>query len=316
MELDIQTSKVLKGALSILIILHHLQYGVELPYFSLFKPIGAPVVSVFFFLSGYGLMSSYNQKGISYLNGFLKKRLWLIIEPFVIVTLFYLLLSYFDKGSLNSSILSDLIFKGITPLPYSWFVFTIVLFYIYFYFVFSIKMLNNKWKIISIVALTFLYILIARNILAYDRAWWVSALGFPMGLIYKYRQQALNVVFNSIYKKVFGLLFFSAVGACLIQTRTEWLYTLVYALIPVIVTLLISCFDFPKPKLLGFLGGISYEIYLLHGVWIVLLRGKYIHITSDAFYILTVFSLTIATSYLLNILLNKKKNLHESTSSR
>lgn len=316
MDLDIQSSKVLKGVLGVLIVFHHLQYGVELPYFHIFRHVGAPVVSVFFFLSGYGLMSSYIQKGMIYLNGFLKKRLWVIVKPFIIVTLFYLLLNYFDKGSLNSNILSDLIFKGITPLPYSWFVFTIILFYIYFYFVFSLKLLNNKWKIISLVTLTFLYILIVRNILEYDRAWWVSALGFPAGLIYKYYQQVLIGIFTGIYRKILGILFFLTVCVCLILTQNEWLYTLVYALIPVIAILMISCFDFPKPKLLVFLGDISYEIYLLHGVWIVLLRGKYINITSDACYVLTVFLVTIVTSYLLNISLNKKKKLHESTSSR
>lgn len=316
MELDIQSSKVLKGALSILIVLHHLQYGVEVPYFNMFKHVGAPAVSIFFFLSGYGLMSSYIQKGIIYLNGFWRKRIWHIVNPFLIVTFLYLLMNYFDQNSFNSGMLTDLISEGITPLPYSWFVFTIVVFYTFFYCVFRSANLDINWKIICLLLLTVLYILTIKNILDYDRAWWVSVLGFPMGIIYKFYQKALTGILTGIYRKISGIIALSVLCVCLILTKNEWLYIFVYAFIPVITILLFNCVEMPKPRFISFLGNISYEIYLFHGVWIVLLRGNHIFIISNILYVLAVFSLTIVTSYLLNISLNKKKSLHENTSSR
>lgn len=300
MGLDMTSSKVLKGGLSILIVLHHLQYGIEVPYFHVFKHLGAPAVSVFFFLSGYGLMSSYIQKGVAYLDGFWKKRIWSICSPFIMVTLFFLLLNYFDKGSFGANLLHDLVFKGITPLPYSWFAFTIILFYVAFYFVFCKKRVNTDWKITFLIVLTFFYILLTKNFLHYQREWWVSVLGFPTGLVFKYHQGAITIWFKGVFRKISGIFLLSVVCGCLMMTRTEWLYIFVYSLIPVITVLVISRLGIPKPRFLMFLGDISYEIYLLHGVWIVFLRGRHIYITSDYLYVFLVVLLTIVTSKVAN----------------
>lgn len=46
--------------------------------------MGEMAVSVFFLMSGYGLALSYAKKGDAYLNGFIKKRLWKLLLPFII----------------------------------------------------------------------------------------------------------------------------------------------------------------------------------------------------------------------------------------
>lgn len=315
--LDIQSSMILKGALSLLIVFHHLQYSDGLSYLNVFKHIGAPVVSIFFFLSGYGLMLSYKKKGLLYLNGFWRKRIGSILFPFIVVTLLYLFLDYLDKGLINYNFFNDLIFRGITPLPYSWFVFTIILLYAVFYAVFHINWLNIKWKISLLIIVTFFYIFFTKSVLVYDRAWWVSVLGFPSGILYVYYQEEIAVRLKGISRKFLGIIFLLGVCACLIITKSEWLYLFVYALIPVITLLLISCFDVPKFKSLIFLGDISYEIYLVHGACIVLLRGEHIYIRSGALYIIIVFLITIVTSFFLKSFLStKKNNSHENTSNR
>ena len=62
----------LKGILAVLIVLHHLTYEIKSPLLQPFHSWGAPIVSVFFFISGYGLMTSYKNKGKHYLSGFIK----------------------------------------------------------------------------------------------------------------------------------------------------------------------------------------------------------------------------------------------------
>ena len=53
----------LRGILCIMIVLHHTSY-----IDSDMRGWGAPVVDVFMFMSGYGLMKSYMAKGIAYLK--------------------------------------------------------------------------------------------------------------------------------------------------------------------------------------------------------------------------------------------------------
>jgi len=306
MGLDIKSTTIFKGGLSILIVLHHLQYEVSIPYFNVFKHFGAPAVSIFFFLSGYGLMSSYIKKGNSYLDNFWGKRFGKILLPFVITTLLYLSLDYFDKGVCNVNLWNDLIYKGYTPLPYSWFVFTILLFYIGFYFVFILKNITTRGKLIFLFCLTFLYILVVKEILEYDRAWWVSVLAFPVGLLYKFRESTINILRNTLFRRFLGIVVVSVVCAVFILLKIELLYALVYMLIPVIVVLLMQLGTIPKSKFLMYLGNISYEIYLLHGIWIYLLRGKNIYIASDYIYVVLVLVVTIVSGSILHLILNKR----------
>ena len=68
----------LRGVLAIGIVIHHISLRVvdaipgDMWIFPQFQFWGAPIVAVFFFLSGYGLMVSLITKGENYLDGFLK----------------------------------------------------------------------------------------------------------------------------------------------------------------------------------------------------------------------------------------------------
>ena len=65
----------LKAILPIIILLHHLKGTTEWVYLKPFGVMGIAVVSLFFFISGYGLFASFQVKGKSYLTFFLKKRI-------------------------------------------------------------------------------------------------------------------------------------------------------------------------------------------------------------------------------------------------
>lgn len=64
--LSIQNTKCLKGILAIMVLIYHLylSLNIDLGCFNvLFKPMGYLAVSVFFFISGFGLMSSLKMRG-------------------------------------------------------------------------------------------------------------------------------------------------------------------------------------------------------------------------------------------------------------
>ena len=91
---SVEATLPLRGLLAFGIVLHHISLRVtqqfsDMPVMDQFALWGAPIVAVFFFLSGYGLMKSLQVKGPSYLAGFLKKRLSKVALPFTLCSLVY-----------------------------------------------------------------------------------------------------------------------------------------------------------------------------------------------------------------------------------
>lgn len=301
---DKETSIALKGVLSLLIVAHHLSYHVDSWFFSLFHSWGASIVSLFFFIAGYGLMVSF-MKNPSYLqNGFFRKRMWKVIKPFLGLTVLFVLLRSWDEHTISTSIFYDLLVRGIPPLPNSWFVFTIVLLYCFFYALFRLLSISIHLKIAILFLLSFLYILFVKEI-GYDRNWWVAALAFPTGVLYAYKEKII-VAYSRL--TIYKLMFFPSV--CLIlgaimYSHIEILLIIAYVLIPLLTINLLSYVHWGQRRFI-FLGSISYEIYLFHGMFIYLLRRNTLHVESDALYILLVYVSTIVSSYVLYRLLNNR----------
>lgn len=113
-ELDVKTSLALKGILAILIVVTHL--GGELGIFNIinsqYTNFSTFAVSLFFFLSGYGLSKSYRIKGIGYLTDFLHKRAQRLLPAFIITLLVWLLIC--NKSADCSHIISD-VKHGVLP---------------------------------------------------------------------------------------------------------------------------------------------------------------------------------------------------------
>lgn len=79
--------KALRGILSIVIVLHHLgQKNMGVVLLPVFAKIGYLATSVFFFLSGYGLMTQYMHRE-NYSRCFLRKRIGAVLVPYVLATL-------------------------------------------------------------------------------------------------------------------------------------------------------------------------------------------------------------------------------------
>ncbi|MGJ1330585.1 acyltransferase family protein [Sphingobacterium siyangense] len=301
-----EISQKLKGISCLLIICYHLNFHVSTPIVAFASNWGAPVVSIFLFISGYGLMASYLKKGAQYLKGFLKKRLWRVCEPLFIVTVIYLTLQYFDRGSFETGQLSGLINKGITPLPFSWFAYSIIIFYTFFFISFRWKNITLPYKILfmSLLAIGYMLIILTTD---YKRAWWVSSMAFLSGLIYRYNEQ--HIITFTHKKWIHFILTPIACGVIylLVQTKIEILFSIVYFIIPALIVNLLSFLNWNGGKIFTYLGKISYEVYLLHGLWIYLLRGQHIYIGSDYLYIFGIFLLTIISSDLLHRLLNRSQ---------
>lgn len=95
--LGVKSTTGLKGFLALGIVFHHLSQSVSTGgEFINFKYMGTYIVSIFFFLSAYGLYTQ-NERKENYLNNFLIKRLSRIIIPALFVSGIYIVYFIFDK---------------------------------------------------------------------------------------------------------------------------------------------------------------------------------------------------------------------------
>lgn len=267
-------STVLKAVFPLLIVAHHLSFSVD--SMLVFRSWGSPIVSLFFFCSGYGLMKSFKVKGDIYLSSFIINRvIRSLILPFVLAKI----LMYVINGSL--------------VLPYSWFVPTMLYCYLLFYI---FAKYGRRYLLIYILIFCLLYV-VTLMYMGFAKYWYISILAFPFGLFYASKEN----VFRGLWSN--PVLYYATIPLCLLSIcalylcENEIAYMLCYVLLPLIMVNIccknrverISC------RFVLFCAGISYEIYLVQGVVMTFLRSK--HITSDALYVLWTYLLVLFVAY-------------------
>lgn len=286
----------LKGVLSILIVAHHITFEVDCLWLSPFHFWGAPIVSIYFFISGYGLMRSYATKGNNYLKGFLYHRIFrVVIIPFLLALVLYRCLVP-DLSPIIEAV-QLLIFKGLTALPHSWYVFAIIVFYVFFYISCRI---GKKGGIVSLTLMCIAYS-IATKSLGYDRCWYITALAFPAGAFYAGYGENIILTLKSILSYLVipvSLL----LATILYFLHYEWAYSCVYVLIPFMVITLCTKLEVEKLgdfTIIRWLSKHSYEIYLCQGIAMSLCSLRKDFFSPVEFYVLSVFILTFLFAYVV-----------------
>ena len=280
--LSVQSTVGLRGFLALGIIFHHLTQwvstGVE---FENFSYMGTYIVSIFFFLSGYGLYFQ-NEKKENYMDGFLYKRLSKILIPFLFISLIYLLYRGLNGQIINIAFFVELFKHGSTVIYNGWFVNIIILMYLFFYVSFKLFK-NTSISIFLNTVLIIVYIILAMN-LKYGFWWYNSSLPFIVGLLWGKYQVKIDEFTNRYYfisLIILTILLFVSHQYDYVLARLQivdrYSYTLAANLDNVIFTLYFLLFlkkiDFSN-KYLIFIGEFSFEIYMIHGLLISVL-GKY-----------------------------------------
>ena len=312
--LGVNSTTGLKGFLALCIVFHHLTHWVTTgEEFSNFGYMGTYVVSVFFFLSGYGLYIQ-NERKEGYLDNFLVKRLSRILIPFIFISSIYLIYRSINGQALTASFFMSLFKKGSTVIYNGWFVDIIILMYVFFYI--SFKIFSNRT--VAILVNTLLiggYIILAIN-LGYGFWWYNSSLPFVLGLIWaknkKYIDEILNKYYFIILVCITGLLFtFHQYSFILKKLNLVDSYS--YALAANIDNIIFTIFfvltirkiDFSNSRLL-FLGKISFELYMIHGL-VISIFGKYF-VTSrlnDVIFTISVLLVSIFIAWVINSIITK-----------
>lgn len=159
-----------------------------------FSGVGYLAVAYFFMLSGYGLMSGYLRNQGEYLKLIIKKRVPTVIIPWVLSSILYILiyLILFDINYIKLLLNYENMFLVITI---SWYVVSLVFFYIIFYL--SFRIVNNiKLSLLILFTLVNVYILI-MNHLGLGGWWYYSSYAFLVGVIYKNSENRIKVFINN-----------------------------------------------------------------------------------------------------------------------
>lgn len=293
--------KPLKAVFVLIIVLGHISYYLDAPVFRVFHQLGAPAVAVFFFVSGFGLVRSFQMKGKGYLQGFFRSRILRILLPALVLFFVHLLLCG-NGGKSFPEMLEQLFKYGITIPPQYWFLFVILFDYLLFWCTFRWLPSDFHLPVLFIGAILF----IAGTVLAgYDRCWWICGLTFPTGAVFAQHEDRIRLFLGkSPLRFTLGMVLGSVLLIVTFLTHSPFVWTLSYVAICWIVALIVSAVPFDRVRwpVLGFLGTVSYEIYLSHITALDFLRSGRVYVSQNWLYILLAFALTLFLSGLVHFL--------------
>lgn len=311
--LSLETCKSYRGICALLVVYSHLALvitsnSVEL---KLFGHVGWMAVSIFFFLSGYGLLKQYMQNR-AYRFQFLQKRLPRILFPFLLVTFLYIVVcSCTGKTySWQEVVLSFL--TGFPLLPFAWYIVVILFFYVCFYVLINLCK-EHYMRIFVGMGLCYTCWIVYCLLTKRPHVWWRTGSAFLTGMWWALQQGNIERFLSFHYWVKLAVLF-TIGGVVYISGKYVWrifyamqqdnwvfLVTCVYGaiLFPLVTVGMSMKWHFGN-KYLRFLGEISLEIYLLQGVWMQLLRNPKIYISNDAYCSIGVLVGTICSSYVIH----------------
>lgn len=297
----------LRGMLAISLTFCHLASVTFIHVFSEFSEWGVYIVSVFFFITGYGLIQSYKRKKEYYLKGFIMRRYSKIIPPYVVCVILYILSHYLL--SKDYSLVRELSSSGIdisgALLPTSWFVVVLIFFYPSFYWVMRIVK-SAKRGIVFLIVWSILYYMLL-NKLNFGEWWTVSIFAINIGMIYALYEDKIMKKFSIrfIVYETMGLLLLlfiyvliPLIYQCVYDSYIGGIYKVWgISILPLFVVFPMYAAKFFDDKLMLFLGTISYEIYLCQGVFRDILYGVFVN---QYIYIFVALILSVLTAYVVN----------------
>lgn len=253
-------------ALAVIVFYHMIPYvGSKIPLLGLIGA-GPAAVSVFFFLSGYGLIKQVSREG--YLDGFVIRSARKLFMPFLFclaVWCVYLKIC----GKLDVfAMLCAFGRRGSLPLPNAWYLFELYLFYILFWFSF---MLLRGLRAVAVCVVLSVFTFALFIVSPWSCEWWLSCLAFPTGLMFSSLEPWIvanrkkvavgtAILLASLYAAGRGLNIHSATYNLL---RVLW-----YAVLSASCSLVIYRFSIPS-LVFKFVGKISFELYLVHVCYVI-----------------------------------------------
>lgn len=337
---SLRQMKALQGFFAVCIMLHHigqktcagwLESFLIIPGLEIFVPYGYYFVGIFLFCSGYGLHKSVLEKP-DYLKGFGNRRILPIILSFYSTGLIFLLARFLMKQPLDGW---DVLFyaSGLKlSNPNAWFVIALPFFYLVFYLAF--RHCKKEGRAIACVGLfTFAYMLLGTVIDHNDwwmcGEWWYNSVHFFLiGILFSKYEKRITGHLKKHYVLYFflfliGIFLFDAISqyaqaVCSyygdtwgapdkIQRRWICLISQILASCAFVFFVFLAGMKVRIGNpFLAFMGKITLEFYLIHGLFLELFSYSFagvapsiVRITNVALLVLVVFLPSVPAALLL-----------------
>ncbi len=300
--LSIDTLKYYKGFFAIVIIFHHLsQRTLGGIVFREFSYVGYLAVAAFFFYSGYGLQKSYMTKGDKYKKDFLKKRIPMVLIPYIIVTFIFWVMYYMLGNCYSLKDIKAFNIKGVTLVPFSWYIITILIFYFVYWILMKVCKKNYYAMIVGGVIWNVLYIICCMK-LKFGLWWYNTSHMLIVGMLWAVWEKKLIKIIKR-YQIIIPIIW---IVFALMPIKGNDLYVgIIVTFLFVISIVLFSMKVRIGNKILGFLGEISFELYMIQGLFITILRSNKFYIVNEFAWSCLVLALTIISGFVLHILFDK-----------
>lgn len=287
--LSFNTSTLLKGIAILLVILSHIGGGFGT---NLLTPLGGTGVALFLVLSGFGLNESFKKKGLDY---YWRNRIIRVFIPY------FILISLISCFSENFNIRTYLL--DIFGIKTSYWYIAFLLKQYILYYIATRFFYKFRLQIIFIVSIIFIFIL--PNIEA------EQGLSFLLGVLIS--ENYNKVCSSNLFTKSILMFSFFCIGSIFLAIKQlpvireyedhfiyNWVQLFIKLPYAIFFILIIHKFSIFNRKFLTFTGMISYELYLVHMIFLKYIDMKLI----NAFIVLIV---SFALSYLF-YLLNQQIN--------
>lgn len=321
--LSLEQTKALQGFCAVCIMFHHiaqktcafwLDPKVIIPGLEPFVRIGYWLVGIFLFCSGYGLYKSYREKE-NYLKSFVGKRILPLVLAFYSTAWIFLIARLLVGEKLGTVQMIYYITGLQLSNTYSWFVCALPIFYLGFYLCFKyIK--NENIALTGTCLVVLIYVIIGtvqdHNPWWMRGEWWYNSVHLlPLGMLFaKYEKS----IVEKVKRKYVLYLVLGIIGIILLhnlsifcedvfsyygenwgapdKVQRRWICLVSQQLTSCAFVFTVFMAGMKLRignKMLAFMGTITLEFYLLHGLFVELFGYSFMDICSSVYYIRNVF---------------------------
>lgn len=269
-------TNAIKGICAICILLGHITN----PCFLFFHELSGPIVGCFFAMSGYGLTQQYLIKGNEYIGKLPSKIVKLTLPYFACCVLFLCLEHIFiGKITFHEALIQIKHGHFSYFLTFSWLVTAIIYFYVNFYLSFKCKY-KEIWIWLGFI---FWYLYVNYILPGNNGFMWGSSASFALSVTYALHKERFNKYCIIL---IFLIVLFSPLDSIKYTMSTLLVLTSLGGIIS-------------QSKILKILGKISYEVYILQGVTLILLVNNY-YVVPHTYCWLVWLLVTLFASYIFH----------------
>lgn len=282
---SLEKTKALRGLLALLVVLHHLYlFSPEGYLYVIYDLMGILCVTLFFFLSGYGLEKSARSKP-AYEKKILSSRIPSVLIPYLCLTGIYWLGSFImGDGYTVGQVLAGF-GNGFPIVANAWYIHCLLAFYLSF--ALGQKLFARQFgrKFAMQLAFAAAWVVLCRY-LGYPAHWYNAVIAFPGGIFWAQWEPKLRPWLEKRYLLALlgcGCGFLGALAVALVTAGEGiivplfWLAMVLFAALVYLILMKITV----KNPLLLWLGDISFEIYGIHGFFIYLYRSGLCYVESS-----------------------------------